>query len=280
MRPRVAFAAAVAAASLLFACGVERAAAQSAQDRPGSVMSPQPASPPREPAPKSGPTRADKIKLGGELYATHCISCHGPDLRGSADGPSLIAAGTAAADFMLSTGRMPIEVPYTEEQPGPPSFPADQIQALVLFLGSHGAGSGPAIPVLSPSHDLTRGRVVFEENCQACHGATGNGAVAGFGWIAPPLPIATDEQVAEAVRFGPGIMPRFDAHAIPQRDLDALVAYVHALRTPADPGGWSIEAAGPVGEGLIAFAIGLGTTLLVMRLVGEGTREEGRSELS
>jgi ubiquinol-cytochrome c reductase cytochrome c subunit len=180
---------------------------------------------------------------------------------------------------MLTTGRMPIEVPGTQEQPGPPSFPADQISAIVAYVATHGAGSGPKIPYVAPSSDLTRGRVIFEENCQQCHGAVGTGAVAGFGWIAPPLPIANDVQVAEAVRVGPGIMPRFDEHAISGRDLDALVAYVRTLHHPQDPGGWSVEASGPVGEGLIAFVIGLGVTITVMRLVGETTKQEQRSEL-
>ncbi|HZO94874.1 MAG TPA: c-type cytochrome [Candidatus Baltobacteraceae bacterium] len=247
-----------------------------------SDMTPQPQTPPRVAVPNVPGARhghVDTMKVGAELYAEHCISCHGATLHGTGDGPSLIGAGTAAADFMLSTGRMPIEVPYTEEQPGPPSFPPEQIAALVAYVGTHGAGNGPPIPRVAPSGDIVRGRAIFEENCQQCHGAVGTGAVAGFGWIAPPLPIATNVQVAEAVRFGPGIMPRFDEHAISPRDLDALVAYVQTLHHPQDPGGWSVEASGPVGEGLIAFVVGLGVTILVMRLVGETVKQEQKSEL-
>jgi mono/diheme cytochrome c family protein len=53
-------------------------------------VSPQPATPPLVPQPSVRSAGGDKVKLGGELYAVHCISCHGATLQGSADGPSLI----------------------------------------------------------------------------------------------------------------------------------------------------------------------------------------------
>jgi len=214
------------------------------------------------------PPRSDRVKVGGDLYAVHCIHCHGDKLQGTPYGPGLSASGAADLDFQLSTGRMPLEVPATEPMRGPPSFPRAQIDAIVAYVVSHG-GNGPDIPSVHASADLTRGRKIFEENCQACHGATGTGAVAGFGWLAPAVLQSTPLQTAEAVRAGPGIMPKFDAHQIPQADLDALVAYVDTLHRPDDRGGYSLASAGPVGEGLIAWLIGLGCTVLVMFAVGE-----------
>jgi ubiquinol-cytochrome c reductase cytochrome c subunit len=207
-------------------------------------------------------------RRGGELYAVHCLSCHGDKLQGTAQGPRLTGAGAAAVDFQLSTGRMPIDAPGTEPMRGPPSFPRADIDAVVAFVTSHG-GAGPAIPVAHESHDLTRGRKLFEANCQACHGATGTGAVAGFGWLAPSVLQSTPVQTAEAVRTGPGIMPKFDEHVVPQADLDALVAYVDTLHHPDDRGGYSLASAGPVGEGLMAWIVGLGVTIIVMLAVGE-----------
>jgi ubiquinol-cytochrome c reductase cytochrome c subunit len=214
------------------------------------------------------PPAADRVKVGGDLYAVHCISCHGAQLQGTPMGPSLKNAGAANVDFQLSTGRMPLEVPDTEPMRGPPSYPRPQIDALIAYVTTHG-GAGPPIPVLHHNGDLTRGRVVFEENCQQCHGATGDGAVAGFGWLAPSLRAAIPVQVAEAVRVGPGIMPRFGEGDIPDRDLDALVGYVETLHHPDDRGGYSLASAGTVGEGLVAWVFGLGGTIVVMLLVGE-----------
>jgi len=217
----------------------------------------------------AAPAARDPVKVGGDLYATHCIHCHGDKLQGTVDGPPLTKAGAADVDFQLSTGRMPLEVPATEPMRGPASFPREQIDAIVAYVTSHG-GHGVPIPKVNPDvTNLTRGRVVFEENCEACHGATGTGAVAGFGWLAPDVLQATPLQTAEAVRTGPGIMPQFGEHAIPQDDLDALTAYVDTLHHPDDRGGYSLSSAGPVGEGLVGWLIGLGCTLLVMFAVGE-----------
>ncbi|MGH7716354.1 MAG: c-type cytochrome [Vulcanimicrobiaceae bacterium] len=212
---------------------------------------------------------AAATSLGGVLYATHCSSCHGADLRGTPNGPSLQHAGTAAVDFMLRTGRMPLEVPGTEPQAAPPQLTPQQIDAIVAYTAEHGAGSGPAIPAVAPSQALARGRVLFDNNCQACHGALGTGATTGYGWIAPALKDADATEIAEAVRFGPGIMPHFDARLIPGDDLNALVAYVLTFRHPPDIGGYSVESAGPVGEGLLAWIIGVGGGAIVMVLVGE-----------
>jgi ubiquinol-cytochrome c reductase cytochrome c subunit len=224
--------------------------------------------PPLRIAVPSPPPNANRVKLGGELYAVHCVSCHGAQLQGSPNGPPLIGAGAANVDFQLSTGRMPLEVPDTEPMRGPPSFPREQIDAIIAYVEAHG-GRGQPIPTVNHSDDLTRGRVLYDQNCQQCHGATGYGAVTGFGWIAPPITPATPVQVAEAVRVGPGIMPHFGEHLIPQRDLDALVSYIDSFHHPKDPGGFSMISAGPVGEGLVGWIVGLGGAVILMLLVGE-----------
>ncbi|MFN2460525.1 MAG: c-type cytochrome [Candidatus Velthaea sp.] len=210
---------------------------------------------------------ADPKRAGAVLYALHCIQCHGPTLDGTVNGPSLRNAGAADVDFNLSTGRMPLEVPGTEPMRGPPSMPRADIDALIAYITAHGAG--PPIPAVGHANDIPRGRVLYEQNCQPCHGSTGDGAVAGYGWLAPSLKASTRLQTAEAVRVGPGIMPRFGERDIPQNDLDDLSAYVEALHHPDDRGGYSLASAGPVGEGFAGWLIGLGVTTLVMLLVGE-----------
>jgi ubiquinol-cytochrome c reductase cytochrome c subunit len=221
---------------------------------------------------------AAATSVGGVLYTVHCSSCHGADLRGTGNGPSLQHAGAAAVDFMLRTGRMPLEVPDTEDLPAPPQLTPEQIDAVLAYTLAHGAASGPPIPAIGPSTNLARGRVLFDDNCQACHGALGTGATTGYGWIAPALHDDSGTQIAEAVRFGPGIMPHFDSRLISDTDLNALVAYVLTLRQPPDIGGYSVESSGPVGEGLLAWIIGIGAAVIVMMLVGETLRTSSRSK--
>ncbi|MDB5071772.1 MAG: menaquinol-cytochrome c reductase cytochrome c1 subunit precursor [Candidatus Eremiobacteraeota bacterium] len=221
------------------------------------------------------PARGDAIKVGGDLYALHCLACHGDKLQGTPQAPGLMNSGAASVDFQLSTGRMPLEVPGTEPMRGPPSFPRDQIDAIIAYVVSHGA-KGPDKPAVHSNGDLTRGRKLYEENCEACHGATATGAVAGFGWLAPALLQSTPLQTAEAVRTGPGIMPKFDERVLPQADLDALAAYVDSLHHPDDRGGYSLASAGPVGEGLVAWIAGLGITVVLMFAVGETLKAKPR----
>jgi ubiquinol-cytochrome c reductase cytochrome c subunit len=215
------------------------------------------------------------VREGANLYATHCTFCHGAQLEGSTVAPSLKGVGAAAVDFMLRTGRMPLEVPGTEPLPAEPQFTPRQLDALTAYVVASGAGNNPPIPVVHVNTALeARGRKLFEDSCEPCHGAKGTGAVAGFGWLAPELYPDAPQQIAEAIRFGPGIMPQFGPHLISDRDLNALVSYVVTFRHQNAAGGYSLEQAGPVGEGLVAWIFGVGTCAIVMVFVGETLREK------
>jgi ubiquinol-cytochrome c reductase cytochrome c subunit len=202
------------------------------------------------------------VAEGKQLYEISCSSCHGPDgagrdeSDGGARGPSLQDAGEAAAYFYLSTGRMPMA--NSEEEPvrKEPAFTPPQIEALVAYVTS--LGEGPALPVVDPSAgDLALGGEIYRANCQACHGAGGSGGALSYGRSAPKLGAATPEQVAAAVRVGPGQMPVFGPDIIGEDDLDDLVAYVEYLDNPDDPGGLPIGGTGPIPEGFVAWLIGM-----------------------
>lgn len=208
------------------------------------------------------------VQEGHILFDDRCASCHGVDLQGSAGVPSLRGVGAAALDFFLSTGRMPASVPSLESPHGPPQFDRKQIDAIIAYVTSRYPG-GPPIPRLAPPPPGVDARQVFELNCEACHGVYGQGAVVGYGWVAPPLNAATQTEIAEAVRIGPGMMPRFGPDEIPDAKLDALVRYVVGLHTNTyDPGGWEIGRIGPVAEGFVAWLVGLGTLVGLIRYIG------------
>ena len=208
---------------------------------------------------------------GARLFATGCASCHGPEGEGTENAPSLVGVGTAAADFMLSTGRMPLADPDQEPTRQPPKYSAEEIEALVAYVASLGPG-GESIPFVSlEGGDLALGRDLYSGNCLACHGAGAQGASVGAGQLAPSLHRATPVQVAEAVRVGPGPMPPFGDELIDQRQLDSLVGYVMNLRTESNPGGLDLGRVGPVVEGFVGWVVGLGLLLLVIRLTGTKT---------
>jgi ubiquinol-cytochrome c reductase cytochrome c subunit len=62
-------------------------------------------------------------------------------------------------------------------------------------------------------------------------------------------------QIAEAVRIGPYLMPRFSTRQISDRELNSIIRYVVAMRHPDNRGGWGIGNIGPIPEGLVAWWI-------------------------
>ncbi len=203
---------------------------------------------------------------GRELYVTGCAGCHGRDGRGTGQGPDLRGVGAASADFMLSTGRMPLTDPSVQAVSKPPAYSRDQIADLVAYVAS--LGRGPDIPVVNVSRaDLSSGGVLFRLNCASCHNSTGNGGALSYGRAAPALHQATTVQIAEAMRTGPGQMPVFGPDTLSQREVDDIVAYVLYLRDPADPGGFTLGHAGPIPEGLLALLVGVGALLVVTRMI-------------
>jgi quinol---cytochrome-c reductase cytochrome c subunit len=212
------------------------------------------------------PATALSQTRGRALFLEGCASCHGVDARGLEDrGPSLRGAGAAAADFYLSTGRMPLAEPTDEPERSEPAYPRRDIDALVEYLASLG---GPEIPEVRPERgDLELGLRRFAENCAGCHQIVGEGGIVTD--AAPPkLKEATSTEIAEAVRVGPYVMPRFDERHLDQHELDSLVRYVQLTKHPDDRGGWGIGHIGPVPEGLVAWLLAGTALVLVARLIG------------
>jgi len=208
------------------------------------------------------------LEEGRAIFEEGCSSCHGFTGEGvEGRGPSLIGAGEAAADFYLRTGRMPLNQVGDEPLRAPPHYPEDEIRALVAYVGS--LGEGPAIPTVEPERgSLSEGMQLFDESCAGCHGTGGKGGVA-IGGYAPPLGAATPTQVAEAIRVGPYLMPRFSEAQLSDAEVDSIARYVELTREPDDAGGWGIGHIGPVPEGLIAWLAAIAAILLVARLIGE-----------
>ena len=84
----------------------------------------------------------------------------------------------------------------------------------------------------------------------------------------PPLTEATDVQIAEAVRAGPYLMPRFSPKRISDRELDSIIRYVDYTKAPQDPGGWSIGRIGPVPEGMVAWLIAAAVLVATCLVLG------------
>ncbi len=215
-------------------------------------------------------------RRGYHLYGEYCLACHGANGAGvSADGsrsigaspgrsqqrqtgygPPLRGVGPLAADFYLRTGYMPL--PHVGAQPGRRSdllLDGDQIAALTAYVAW--LAPGPAIPKPHPERgSLSEGLQLFTEHCAGCHQIAGRGGYVG-GAVAPPLGDATAAQIAEAVRIGPFVMPRYSEGDLTDPQVDSIIRYVrYAARSPNHDGGWGIGYLGPIPEGLVTWLVG------------------------
>lgn len=222
------------------------------------------------------PTRIDsqnnaELKLGRNLFVDGCSFCHGLNAHGiPGRAPSLIGVGALAADFYLSTGRMPLPNPKAYPERSKPAYPPAEQRALIAYIGSLG---GPAIPKPNPqAGDLSQGQQAFALHCAGCHQILARGGIV-TGAVAPPLQVATPTQIAEAVRIGPYVMPNFPPERIDDHTLNSIIRYVISTRDLDDRGGWGIGHIGPIPEGMIAWVFALLSLLIIARLIGERTSD-------
>jgi ubiquinol-cytochrome c reductase cytochrome c subunit len=208
------------------------------------------------------------IPEGRELFAEDCQTCHGPDAEGSSRAPDLQGLGAATIDFWVSTGRMPLALETTQAAIKPPRLTRQQQLAVSAYVASLAPG-GPAIPYVNLAlSNISKGESLFSEDCAACHTITGAGDALANNVYAPPLSAVTATQVAEAVRTGPGNMPRFGSGTLSNQEVDDIARYVLYTQHPEDRGGIALGHVGPVAEGFAAILIGLGSLMVAGYWIG------------
>ncbi|WP_067172040.1 cytochrome bc1 complex diheme cytochrome c subunit [Microtetraspora niveoalba] len=223
---------------------------------------------PSAPAASAAPSPAP-ISRGRELYGISCASCHGQRGEGTQYGPSLKGVGAASADFQLSTGRMPLPNPRALPRRREPAFSRRDIDALVSYVASF--GPGPAVPAVGRGN-VRQGLAIYLRDCAACHSSTGEGGALPAGRYAPSLTASDPVQIAEAVRLGPGPMPKFGRGTLSDDALNSVIAYIRSIPRTSGAGGWPLGGVGPVTEGAIAWVLGLGLLVLVIRALGKRAR--------
>ena len=237
----------------------------------------------------SGPPKNPLAAYGYHLYGEYCLSCHGANAGGRMNqtststgngpgreqeqqngvGPSLQGVGALAADFYLRTGYMPLRRIGMQPRREPVFLSNHQIRALVAYIASFG---GPPIPKPKPqSGDVSKGLELFTEHCAGCHQVVAQGGVV-TGALPPALVNATPRQVAEAVRIGPYVMPKFSQRDLTNRQLDSIVRYVEFTKNPARPGGWGLGYLGPLPEGLVTWFIAIPGLIVLCLLLGRRLR--------
>ena len=208
---------------------------------------------------------------GTDLYGANCIECHGPQGRGIPErGPSLRGVGARAADFYLRTGYMPLGNPHDQPHRKRVQFTKRELAELVAYVASF--GGGPSIPRPEPARgSLAEGQELFTEHCAGCHQIDAEGGYVTNA-VAPALDRASPVEIAEAVRTGPYLMPRFSEKQIGDDELNSIIRYVQYAKHPDDRGGWALGHVGPVPEGLVTWFVAVVLLIATCAVIGQRIR--------
>lgn len=200
-----------------------------------------------------------QVEDGGKLFAANCATCHGMNLQGTSQGPTLIGVGAASVDFQVGTGRMPLAATGPQAEEKPVQFTDDQVAALAAFVASKGAGPGiPDEEYLQADGNAAEGAELFRINCAMCHNVAGAGGALTEGKYAPSLSGVAANHIYEAMVTGPQSMPVFNENNISPEDKANIITYLKYLDTTPSVGGLGLGNLGPVTEGLFIWIFGLG----------------------
>ena len=209
------------------------------------------------------PNTSQQVTKGKELFSVNCSSCHGLNGEGTSQGPSLVGVGAAAVNFQVSTGRMPLARPGAQAPVKPREFNDEEVAALAAYVAT--LGPGPAIPNASQystdgltDEEIARGGELFRTNCSACHNFTGRGGALPGGKHAPSLVGVSNLHIYEAMLTGPQQMPVFSDQVLPSQQKRQIIAYLDSIHQEPNHGGLDLGGLGPVSEGIVGWAIGIG----------------------
>ncbi|WOQ70490.1 c-type cytochrome [Microbacterium limosum] len=205
------------------------------------------------------PTQTLTVEDGKKLFQANCATCHGLDLQGTENGPSLYGVGAMAVEFQVATGRMPLQMQGPQAPQKPPQFTEEQTLAMAEYVQS--VAPGPEIAtgqVLDGEGDVSRGAELFRINCAMCHNVAAAGGALTEGKYAPSLVGVEPRHIYAAMVTGPQNMPVFsDLNLSPEDKRDIISALLWMERNPS-PGGFSLGSLGPVSEGLFIWIFGIG----------------------
>jgi len=215
-----------------------------------------------------------QIAEGQKLFVEGCSSCHGLAAQGGPAAPTLIGVGSAAVDFQISTGRMPLAAPQAQAPSKQVIYSDEETAAIAAFIGS--LAPGPQIPTAEELNyegaNLAEGGELFRTNCSQCHNFAGAGGALSNGAYGPNLRDATPQQIYEAMLTGPENMPVFSNDTLTPENKQAIIKYIQNMKTETSYGGWSVGRLGPVSEGLVAWIVALGGLIAVAVWIGAKVR--------
>lgn len=208
------------------------------------------------------------VEDGQKLFTANCATCHGLNLEGSSEGPSLIGVGELSVEFQLATGRMPLQMQGPQAPQKPPQFTEAQIRAMAAYVQSVAPGPGyPEDWVTSGETNpdnaqdevsLAHGAELFRINCAMCHNVAAAGGALTEGKYAPALTSTSALHMYAAMVTGPQNMPVFGDMNLSTEDKRDIIAALVWQQETVQIGGFTLGSLGPVSEGLFIWIFGIG----------------------
>lgn len=197
---------------------------------------------------------------GEKLFQANCATCHGLDLQGTANGPSLYGVGELSVEFQLATGRMPLQMQGPQAPQKEPQFTEPQIDAMASYVQSIAPGpTYPADALLEgEGADIAHGAELFRVNCAMCHNVAAAGGALTEGKYAPALSNTSALHIYAAMVTGPQNMPVFGDMNLSDDDKRDIIAALLYQQDAVAIGGFTLGSLGPVSEGLFIWIFGIG----------------------
>ena len=202
------------------------------------------------------------VEDGKKLFQANCATCHGLNLEGTADGPSLYGVGELAVEFQMSTGRMPLQMQGPQAPQKPVQFTEDQILAISSWVQS--TSPGPEVPdakTLDGQGDVANGAELFRINCAMCHNVAAAGGALTEGKYAPALTSTSALHMYAAMVTGPQNMPVFNNMTLTTEEKRDIISSLLFIQENESAGGLNLGSLGPVSEGLFIWIFGIGSLI-------------------
>jgi ubiquinol-cytochrome c reductase cytochrome c subunit len=199
------------------------------------------------------------VEDGEKLFQSNCATCHGLDLQGTDNGPSLYGVGELSVEFQLATGRMPLQMQGPQAPQKSPQFTQPQIDAMAAYVQS--VAPGPTFPseeILDGEGDVAHGAELFRVNCAMCHNVAAAGGALTEGKYAPGLQETSALHIYAAMVTGPQNMPVFGDMNLSDDDKRDIISALLFQQESVSVGGFSLGNLGPVSEGLFVWIFGIG----------------------
>ncbi|UNK72148.1 c-type cytochrome [Microbacterium sp. H1-D42] len=208
------------------------------------------------------------VEDGQKLFTANCATCHGMNLEGTEEGPSLIGVGELSVEFQLATGRMPLQMQGPQAPQKPAQFTEAQIRAMAAYVQSVAPGpeypedwvtAGEANPENAKDEvDIAHGAELFRINCAMCHNVAAAGGALTEGKYAPALTSTSALHIYAAMVTGPQNMPVFGDMNLSTEDKRDVIAALVWQQNTVPIGGFTLGSLGPVSEGLFIWIFGIG----------------------